>query len=58
MTKGYADEWLPYHDRLKREADEKHRAYVAWWTRAAAIGAIFAAIATALEAPFGYLALK
>lgn len=64
MTKGYAEEWLAHHDAQVREADERHRAFVAKWTKAAAIGAIAAAgfallgaAAAACQAVFAYMAL-
>ncbi|GJE62024.1 hypothetical protein [Methylobacterium trifolii] len=64
LTKGFAEEWLEWKDRLKREADEAHRERVAWWTKAAAIGAILAAVftfigalATVSQAVIAWLAL-
>lgn len=50
MTKGFAEEWLDWHDRQKRQAEEAHRSVVAWWTKAAAIGAIAAALFTFIGA--------
>jgi hypothetical protein len=48
MTKGFAEEWLAWHDRRKAEREDGFRRDQIFWTRWAALAATLAAIAAAV----------
>jgi hypothetical protein len=48
ITKGFAEEWLAWHDRRKAERDAQFRANQIYWTRWAALAASVAALAAAI----------
>jgi len=64
ITKGFIEEWVAWHDQRKQAAEAAryaaeearhaaeaaHRERVAWWTKAAALGAIAAAVFTLIGA--------
>jgi hypothetical protein len=45
MTKGFAQEWLAWHDREKAKADSAFRVTQIYWTRWAALAATVVAVA-------------
>jgi hypothetical protein len=48
MTKGFAEEWLAWHDRRTAEREANFRGWQIFWTRWAALAASVAALATAI----------
>jgi hypothetical protein len=48
MTKGFAQEWLAWHDAQKAQREETFRTNQIYWTRWAALAATVAALATAI----------
>jgi hypothetical protein len=65
ITKAFVEEWVEWHTKRKQEVDEAHRATVTWWTKAAALGALAAAVFTFIgalaavgQAIFAWLALS
>jgi hypothetical protein len=48
MTKGFAEEWLAWHDRRKDEKEREFRSNQIFWTRWAAFAASVAAAAGAV----------
>jgi hypothetical protein len=50
ITKGFAQQWLAWHDARRRAEDERRQNQIYYWTRAAAIGALIAALATVASA--------
>jgi hypothetical protein len=48
MTKGFAQEWLAWHDAEKAQRENTFRASQVYWTRWAALAATVAALATAI----------
>ena len=48
MTKGFAQEWLAWHDREKSQTDSSFRNAQIFWTRWAALAATVVAIAGAI----------
>jgi hypothetical protein len=47
VTKGFAEEWLAWHDRQRSQRESSFRGTQIFWTRWAALAATVAAIATA-----------
>lgn len=50
ITKGFIEEWVTWHELREQEAEEAHRVTVTWWTKAAALGALAAALFTLIGA--------
>jgi hypothetical protein len=50
VTKGFAQEWLAWHDRQKSNQDTKFRTDQIYWTRRGALSATAAAIAASVAA--------
>jgi hypothetical protein len=48
LTKGFAEEWLAWHDRKKSERETSFRRDQIFWTRWAAIAATVASLAAAI----------
>jgi hypothetical protein len=48
MTKGFAQEWLAWHDAEKAQRENTFRASQVYWTRWAALAATIAALAAAV----------
>jgi hypothetical protein len=48
MTKGFAQEWLAWHDAQKAQRESTFRADQIYWTRWAALAATGAALAAAI----------
>jgi hypothetical protein len=48
LTKGFAQEWLAWHDRQKAEKETAFRSSQIYWTRWAALAATTAAVIGAL----------
>jgi len=48
LTKGFAQEWLAWHDRQKSEREAEFRGSQIFWTRWAALAASVAALAGAI----------
>ncbi|HWS10055.1 MAG TPA: hypothetical protein VN362_19620 [Xanthobacteraceae bacterium] len=48
MTKGFAEEWLAWHDRRTAEREANFRGWQIFWTRWAAMAASVAALAAAI----------
>jgi hypothetical protein len=48
MTKGFAQEWLAWHDAQKAQRENTFRTRQIYWTRWAALAATVAALATAI----------
>jgi hypothetical protein len=48
MTKGFAQEWLAWHDAQKAQREDTFRTNQIYWTRWAALAATVAALATAI----------
>ncbi len=48
MTKGFAEEWLAWHDQQTAARETSFRSWQIFWTRWAAIAASVAALATAI----------
>ena len=48
VTRGFAQEWLAWHDARKATQETKFRRAQIWWTRWAAIAASVAAISAAV----------
>jgi len=48
MTKGFAQEWLAWHDAQKAQRENAFRAEQIYWTRWAALAATGAALAAAI----------
>jgi broad specificity phosphatase PhoE len=48
MTKGFAEEWLAWHDRQTAAREANFRGWQIFWTRWAAIAASVAALAAAV----------
>jgi hypothetical protein len=55
MTKGFAQEWLAWHDAQKAQRESTYRTRQIYWTRWAALAATVAALATAIGWAFTIL---